>query len=115
VLVFDRQGRLVQTDARAGERLQAMDWPLDLKPDLRLDAFSLEDAPQAGEAQLPAWLRPEWIEPVIAGGVGLGTLVVLPESSRRGSSQWMPPAPAWLSEGTLDGLGPIIGHSAPFR
>ena len=117
VLVFDRQGRLVQTDARAGDRLQAMGFALDLKPDLRIDAFSLEDAPQAGEATLPEWLRPEWIEPVIEGGIGLGTLVVLPESPRRGSSQRTPhsPATARASGGALGGLGYIIGHSAPFR
>src|SRR5262249_49352282 len=30
-------------------------------------------------------------------------------------SQRAPPAPAWLAGGTLDGLGPIIGHSAPFQ
>jgi DNA-binding NtrC family response regulator len=117
VLVFDRQGRLVQTDARAGERLLHMGFPLDLKPDLRLDAFSLEDAPQASEATLPAWLCPEWIEPVIEGGVGLGTLVVLPEAPRRGNGQRTPhsPATARASGGELGNLGPIIGHSAPFR
>jgi len=117
VLVFDRQGRLVQTDARAGDRLQAMGFRLDLKPDLRIDAFSLEDAPQANEAKLPEWLRPEWIEPVIEGGIGLGTLVVLSESPRRGSGQRTPHAPATAraSGGALGSLGHIIGHSAPFR
>ena len=117
VLVFDRQGRLVQTDACAGERLLDMGFPLDLKPDLRLDAFSLEDAPQASEVTLPAWLRPEWIEPVIEGGTGLGTLVVLPEAPRRGSGPRTlhAPAPARVSGGARSSLGPIIGHSPPFR
>jgi transcriptional regulator of acetoin/glycerol metabolism len=117
VLVFDRQGRLVQTDARAGERLQAMGLTPDLTPDLRLDAFSLEDAPPASEATLPAWLRPEWIEPVIERGTGLGTLVVLPEAPRRGSGQRTPhpPATARASGGARGSLGHIIGHSAPFR
>jgi hypothetical protein len=116
VLVFDRQGRLVQTDARAGERLLDMGLTLDLKPDLRIDAFSLEDTPQVGEAKLPEWLRPEWIEPVIEGGTGLGTLVVLPEAPRRGSGQRTPHAPATAraSDGALGGLGHIVGHSAPF-
>jgi sigma-54 dependent transcriptional regulator, acetoin dehydrogenase operon transcriptional activator AcoR len=117
VLVFDRQGRFVQTDARAADRLQAMGFPRDLTPDLRIDAFSLEDAPQASEAKLPEWLRPEWIEPVIEGGIGLGTLVVLPEAPRRGSGQRTPhpPATARASGGALGSLGHIIGHSAPFR
>jgi sigma-54 dependent transcriptional regulator, acetoin dehydrogenase operon transcriptional activator AcoR len=117
VLVFDRQGRLVQTDARAGDRLLDMGFPLDLKPDLRIDAFSLEDSPQAGEAKLPQWLRPEWVEPVIEAGIGLGTLVVLPESPRRGSGQRTPhsTATARASGGELGSLGHIIGHSAPFR
>jgi sigma-54 dependent transcriptional regulator, acetoin dehydrogenase operon transcriptional activator AcoR len=117
VLVFDRQGRLVQTDAHAGERLLDLGLTLDLKPDLRLDAFSLEDAPQASEAKLPAWLRPEWIEPVIEGGIGLGTLVVLPEAPQRGRGQRTPHAPATARApgGELGRLGHIIGHSAPFR
>jgi sigma-54 dependent transcriptional regulator, acetoin dehydrogenase operon transcriptional activator AcoR len=117
VLVFDRQGRLVQTDARAGERLLDMGLTGDLKPDLRVDAFSLEDAPRAREAQVPAWLRPEWIEPVIEGGIGLGTLVVLPESPRRGRDHRTPHAPATAraSAGELGSSGHITGHSAPFR
>jgi hypothetical protein len=117
VLAFDRQGRLVQTDARAGERLLDMGFTLDLKPDLRIDAFRLEDAPQAGEATLPAWLRPEWIEPVIEGGTGLGTLVVLPQMPRRGIGQRTPhsPAAARASGGARGGFSHIIGHSAPFR
>jgi sigma-54 dependent transcriptional regulator, acetoin dehydrogenase operon transcriptional activator AcoR len=117
VFVFDRQGRLVQTDAHAAERLLDMGLTRDLKPDLRIDAFSLEDAPQAREAKVPPWLRPEWIEPVIEGGIGLGTLVVLPESPRRGRDHRTPHAPATAraSAGELGSSGHIIGHSAPFR
>jgi Sigma-54 interaction domain len=71
----------------------------------------------AGEARLPEWLRPEWIEPVIEGGIGLGTLVVLPETPRRGSGPRTPyaPATARAAGGELSSLGHIIGHSAPFR
>src|SRR5258705_4738279 len=89
VLVFDRKGRLIRADTHAGDRLRAMGVTRKLTLDMRLDAFSTEDIPPAGEATLQAWLRPEWIEPVIEGGRRLGTLVMLPEP-QRGSGQPTP-------------------------
>jgi sigma-54 dependent transcriptional regulator, acetoin dehydrogenase operon transcriptional activator AcoR len=117
VLIFDRKGRLVKADAHAGDRLLDMGLTLDLKPDLCIDAFSTEDSLQGGEVKLPEWLRPEWIEPVIEGGIRRGTLVVLPEPPRRGSGQRTPHSSATTraSGGELGSLGHIIGHSAPFR
>src|SRR6266705_1442070 len=116
VLVFDRKGRLIRADTQAGDRLRAMGVTRKLTLDMRLDAFSTEDIPPAGEATLPAWLRPEWIEPVIEGGRRLGTLVVLPEP-QRGSSQRTPSAVATaLTAGSDRGsLGHIIGTSASFQ
>ncbi len=116
VLVFDRKGRLIRADTHAGDRLRAMGVTRKLTLDMRLDAFSTEDIPPAGEATLPAWLRPEWIEPVIEGGRRLGTLVMLPEL-QRGSGQRTPSAVATaLTAGSDRGsLGHIIGTSASFQ
>ena len=116
VLLFDRKGRLIKADTHAGDRLRAMGVTRKLTLDMRLDALSTEDTPPAGETTLPAWLRPEWIEPVIEGGRRLGTLVVLPEP-RRGSGQRTPSAVATaLTAGSDRGsLGHIIGTSASFR
>src|SRR2546427_2645263 len=116
VLVFDRKGRLIRADTQAGDRLRAMGVTRKLTLDMRLDAFSTEDIPPAGEATLPAWLRPEWIEPVLEGGRRLGTLVMLPEP-RRGSSQRTlhAAATALTSGGDRGSLGHLIGDSASFR
>ena len=116
VLLFDRKGRLVKADTHAGDRLRAMGVTRKLTLDMRLDALSTEDTPPPGETTLPAWLRPEWIEPVIEGGRRLGTLVVLPEP-RRGSGQRTPYAAATaLTSGSDRGsLDHIIGTSASFR
>src|SRR5262249_48558428 len=109
VLLVDRKGRLIKADTHAAERLRAMGVTRKLTLDMRLDALSTEDTPRAGETTLPAWLRPEWIEPVIEGGQRLGTLIVLPEP-RRGSVQRTPDATATaLTAGGGPGpLGPRI-------
>ena len=116
VLVFDRKGRLIKADTHAGELLRAMGVTRTLTLDMRLEALSTEDTPPAGEVPLPAWLRPEWIEPVLEGGRRLGTLVVLPEP-RRGSGQRTPhtAATALTSGGDRGSHGHLIGNSTSFR
>src|SRR5215470_1124946 len=81
VMLFDRQGRLMKAEgitSRSRARLGACgDWPAVR----RIEAFETDSG--HGDAALPDWLRPEWVEPVMRGGDRLGTVVVLPDPLRR--------------------------------
>ena len=52
---------------------------LNRSPRLRIDALDASDSKAAGNARLPDWLDPEWIEPIMEGGERLGTVVEIPE------------------------------------
>jgi sigma-54 dependent transcriptional regulator, acetoin dehydrogenase operon transcriptional activator AcoR len=83
LILFDRKGRVVKADARAGLTLSAIGVDLSVKPRLRVGALDLSAAKGADEAGLPDWLRPEWLEPAIDDHERLGTIAVLPEQFRR--------------------------------
>jgi len=120
LMVFDRKGRLCNIDARAQRSLAALGITPDLKTDQRLDAFDRDATMGIGKATLPEWLRPEWVEPVIQDGERLGTIVVLPEVSRRGTE-----GRARQLERRVDtlrgilgeqyGFDRLIGHAPSFR
>jgi AraC-like DNA-binding protein len=75
-LLVDRDGRLVNADARATELLAAA--RIELDPQFALPIEML-DATERSASQRPAWLRTARIEPVVVGGERLGALIVLPE------------------------------------
>src|SRR5262249_57677137 len=70
-----------------------------------------------GDAALPDWLRPEWVQPVMRGGQRLGTTVILPDSPRRDPARRIVDTRVTtLTVGqTSTTLGPIIGRSAALR
>ena len=79
LIVFDSKGRLVKADTRAATMLSAMGVDLDGPPRLRIDALDAADCISTDERELPDWLHPDWIEPVIDGSERLGTVVQIPE------------------------------------
>jgi sigma-54 dependent transcriptional regulator, acetoin dehydrogenase operon transcriptional activator AcoR len=82
LIFFDRKGNLVRSDAHAARALAAME--VDLKISSRVNAFN-EEFPETARMKLPEWIRPEWLEPIIDGGEKVGTALVLPAPSGRGS------------------------------
>jgi transcriptional regulator of acetoin/glycerol metabolism len=82
LIFFDRKGNLVRSDAHAAHALAAMD--VNLKINSHVNAFN-EKFPETARMKLPEWIRPEWLEPIIEGGEKLGTALVLPAPSGRGS------------------------------
>ena len=78
LMVFDPKGRLVKADARAELIMAAIGVQLSRTPRLRVDALDASDAEPLRRAQLPFWLDPAWIEPIIDGNERLGTVVQIP-------------------------------------
>jgi hypothetical protein len=70
-IIFDRSGVLVKADARASHTLARMN--VAVESDLQIEGLVSADA-----AQLPGWLRPEWLRPVYSGSDRIGTVVILP-------------------------------------
>src|SRR5258705_9088704 len=82
LIFFARQGNVVRSNAHAARALAAME--VELKVNSRVSAFN-EEFPETARMKLPEWIRPEWLEPIIDGGEKLGTALVLPAPSGRGS------------------------------
>ena len=78
-ILVDREGRVINADARAALVLAAAGIELHSKSCLRIERL---DATELPAKQLPEWLRTARIEPVVVDGERLGTLVILPESPR---------------------------------
>ncbi len=79
VIVFDRRGRAVKANGAATAALadlqpQRGDAPGSDLSRLRLDWRKSADLPE----QLPAWMRREWLEPVVSDGERLGIVLRLP-------------------------------------
>src|SRR5262249_49336699 len=85
LLFFDRKGRLIRADARAGLSLAAMgiepaDWS-----DARIN-LATSDSPGGAGSWLPECLRPAWIEPCVDRGARVGAIVALPRPPHVGTS-----------------------------
>lgn len=82
LMVFDHKGRLVKADASAEVILAGLGIHLTRSPRLRIDALDTSDPRPLSARELPDWLDPEWIEPVMEGSERLGTVVLIPGRSR---------------------------------
>ena len=82
LILFDRKGNLVRSDARANHSLASMGLGIDLKANTRITAFN-DELPETAKMKLPEWVRPEWLEPITEGGEKLGTALVLPSPCGR--------------------------------
>ena len=87
-MVFDHKGRLIKADTSAERILAAIGVELSRVPGLRVDALDTSSATSPCNSDLPVWLDPEWIRPVIEGNERLGTVVQIQNQARRSA----PPA-----------------------
>ena len=86
MVLFDRRGCPIKASAHAQRAIEALGGGLDLTgqqrvPSLRAGRWRRGMLP----AGLPAWLRGEWLEPLVVRGEQLGTLLVLPGRSSGGA------------------------------
>ena len=114
VMLFDRQGRLVKAEGVTNRSRASLGGCGDWSVGRRIEAFDSDS--RHGEAGLPDWLRPEWVQPVVRGGQRLGTVVVLPDPLRREPTRRIVDrATTFAVEQTNTSLGPIIGRSTALR
>jgi AraC-like DNA-binding protein len=78
LMVFDHKGRLVAADACAELIMAGLGVELNCGSRLRVDALDASAARTVRDWNLPGWLNPDWIEPVIEGTERLGTVVQIP-------------------------------------
>src|SRR6266850_1867406 len=115
VMLFDRQGRLVKAEGVTSHSWASLGGCGDWSAGHRVEAFDTDSG--HGDAALPDWLRPEWVQPVMRGGQRLGTVVVLPDTLRREPARrTVDSGGTTLTVGqTSTTLGPIVGRSAALR
>jgi AraC-like DNA-binding protein len=78
LMLFDRRGRLVTADARARSALSTLGAVDCVAPATRVLALDVCAGPEAAVAQMPFWLRHQWLEAVMAGEDRIGTIVKFP-------------------------------------
>jgi transcriptional regulator of acetoin/glycerol metabolism len=115
IMLFDRQGRLVKAEGITSHSRASLGGCGDWSAGHRIEAFDTDSG--HGDAALPDWLRPEWVQPVMRRGLRLGTVLVLPDSLRREPARRVVDtrATTFTIGQTSTTLGPIIGRSAALR
>ena len=78
LMLFDRRGRLVTADPRARSALVSLCASEDESFSTRIVALDVCAGPEASVAQMPFWLRGQWLEAVVADDERVGTIVKFP-------------------------------------
>ncbi len=94
VVLFDRLGCPIKANEHAADAIAAAGGELDLARARRLPALAAQRVGRGKLAGLPAWIRPEWLEPLVVQGEPMGTLLVVPTSARTRVPVPRPSAPA---------------------
>jgi transcriptional regulator of acetoin/glycerol metabolism len=110
-ILVDRHGLPIKLNENAPALLAALGHPLDLIKPSRLIGVAGPNQP-AGKETLPAWLRPEWVEPIFDNGERVGSVVRVPAPAARQRSK--APASVPESDGHLHFAG-AVGRSAQLR
>jgi sigma-54 dependent transcriptional regulator, acetoin dehydrogenase operon transcriptional activator AcoR len=115
VIICDRRGFPIKANERAAAALLARGIDFNLKNTTQISALRTGAFAPATPAEVPQWLREDWLEPVIDAGERIGTLLTIP------ALQPSAMTPGWQRKGktaketkTQDGKGfdALIGNSA---
>ncbi len=99
VVIFDHRGRMVRANDSAEAYINGLGLDMGAMTDLLLPLARHPD--EAGT--LPAWVRPDWLEPVVERDERLGTILAIP---RKGD-----PAPLPVRSRGNDPFAAIVGRS----
>ena len=108
LIVFDHGGHLVKANDRAADAFAVHGIQLELSAGTRIAALNA-DLPDKERPSLPAWLRPEWVEPVGEGAEILGTVVRIPLATRRTHAER---GLLGVEVATRKGFERVVGRSA---
>jgi len=111
-ILVDRHGLPIKLNENAPALLASLGYPLDLNKPSRLIGIAGVHEPE-GKETLPAWLRPEWIEPIFDNGARVGSVVRLPAPPQRQRAKVVP-ASAPEADEQLHFAG-AVGHSTQLR
>jgi transcriptional regulator of acetoin/glycerol metabolism len=114
VVLFDRLGCPIKANEHAADAIAAAGGELDLARARRLPALVARRVGRGKPVGLPAWIRPEWIEPLVVQGEPVGSLLVVPASARGRSPVPRPsavPAAQAVGAAPASGAGPAPADS----
>ncbi len=84
IVLFDRRGCPIKANEHAQLAIAAAGGEIDLGAARRLPELAATRLGRGhARGALPAWIKPEWLEPLIVKGEHLGTLLVVPSARHR--------------------------------
>ncbi|HJV71220.1 sigma-54-dependent Fis family transcriptional regulator [Ideonella sp.] len=84
VVLFDRRGCPIKANEHAPQAIAAVGGEIDLAGARRLPELAAAKLARGhARTALPAWIKPEWLEPLVVKGEPLGTLLVVPSGRGR--------------------------------
>ncbi|MCB1909685.1 MAG: sigma-54-dependent Fis family transcriptional regulator [Rhodocyclaceae bacterium] len=111
MVVLDRRGRPVKANERATSALQRLGESVGSAGALKLNDIMIGAA--RGEelpGKLPAWIKPEWLEPVMHNGQRIGTLLTLPNPGGRYMASPAGPANELATVIDKGSFGRVVGQ-----
>ncbi|MFZ2389129.1 MAG: sigma-54-dependent Fis family transcriptional regulator [Polaromonas sp.] len=118
VIICDRRGFPIKANERAAAVLTARGIDFNLKNTTQISALSTGTFAPATPAEVPQWLREDWLEPVINAGERIGTVLTIPVLPSSGmSSSWHRKEKPAKDAKSFDvkGFEALIGSSAPLE
>ncbi|CAN5501246.1 sigma-54-dependent Fis family transcriptional regulator [soil metagenome] len=116
IIICDRRGFPIKANERAVAALTARGIDFNLKNTTQISALSTGTFAPATPAEVPPWLREDWLEPVINAGERIGTVLTIPVLQPQGLvSGWHRKEKSAKDAKSPDvkGFDALIGSSAP--
>lgn len=115
MIVFDRRGRAIKANGKASAVLSSMGVrELAATRDGLANLTLSWKKGQGMPSEIPEWIRPEWLEPVMMNGKCLGAVLMLPSPSRGKTITGRRSAPEFVNETEDKGsFERIVGNSEP--
>jgi transcriptional regulator of acetoin/glycerol metabolism len=112
VIICDRRGYPIKANEQAAAALLARGINFNLKRMVQIPALSAGAFAPAVPADMPAWLRDDWIEPIVDAGERIGTLLIIPGLAHTGmSSRVVQRQAKTATSADTKGFASLVGNS----